>query len=495
MTSWADNNYKYRKKITINENQVSSQQNNFPIMIATTDADLSKCRADGYDIKFYNSGGTLKLNHEREYFYNTNGEIITWVNVPKISASASFSGNTIYMYYNYANEKSDQQNANATWNDDYVAVWHFRSGNVDASPGLLDSTANAYNLTGATAGTSPTHSSNCWLASGGVSSSAYDFVAANSNRLHNNTLWNDSPVELSEFSMEFWGKIGGAGTHRSLISKFNAGAEYLILRIRNTDYLRFDGAHGTGNTSQYSYSAQTITEDWNFIGFAAKTSVLSGMTWYLNSCNSTGGNPDVATYTVPDYGVHNQNKYHGFNLGRYEWTTPSQYWEGPIGEMRLSKSQRTNGWMWTIYHSISSSSFLTYGSEEYFVANACNKPLRIYYSCNAYPMRYVDCFCTRWDEGNWDVTIETFLESANRDALFANVTPGAVRELYNVLGTPKYIDTTYESGNTLIYEPTHGFGLSSLRQKRTIAVKNISDSFIHRNYFNVKIEGIRLDIE
>lgn len=119
--------------------------------------------------------------------------------------------------------------------------------------------------------------------------------------------------------------------------------------------------------------------------------------------------------------------------------------------------------------------------------------LRIYYSCNSYPNNYIDCWCTRFDEGNWDLTVETFLESGNRNTLFENVVPGAVRELYSILGQPKYIDNTYSSGNTLIFEPQSGYGLSSLREKRMVAVKNIQDSFITRDYFGVKIESVRLD--
>jgi len=120
---------------------------------------------------------------------------------------------------------------------------------------------------------------------------------------------------------------------------------------------------------------------------------------------------------------------------------------------------------------------------------------RLYYSGNNYPNTYVDVPIKRWDESNWDVVIEMFLGSSNRNSIFANVTPGAVRELYNILGTPKFIDTTYNSGNTIILEPLHGYGLSSLREKRTCAVKNISDTFINWNNFNVKIEMKRLDIE
>ena len=119
--------------------------------------------------------------------------------------------------------------------------------------------------------------------------------------------------------------------------------------------------------------------------------------------------------------------------------------------------------------------------------------LRIYVSCNSYPSHYIDCWCTRWDEGNWDVTFETFLGSGARNFLFQNVIPGAVRELYNILGTPNFIDTTYSSGNTIIIEPVSNYGLSSVRQRRMIGIKSISDTIINPDYISVKIEGYRLD--
>ena len=116
----------------------------------------------------------------------------------------------------------------------------------------------------------------------------------------------------------------------------------------------------------------------------------------------------------------------------------------------------------------------------------------IYYSCNSYPTYYESIPISRWDEGNWDVVIEFFCESGTRNNIFHNLVPGAVTEQYNILGTPTYVDLTYESGNSLIIDPIDGYGLSGLRSRRTIAVKNISDTFINQNYFKVKIEGYRL---
>ncbi len=110
-----------------------------------------------------------------------------------------------------------------------------------------------------------------------------------------------------------------------------------------------------------------------------------------------------------------------------------------------------------------------------------------------YVDRDLQCWCGRWDEGNWDVQVETILNASDRNFLFQNVTPGAVRELYNILGTPKYIDTTYSSSNTLILEPISGYGLSSLRQRRIIGVKSIGDTFFNKEIFSVKIDGMRLE--
>jgi len=119
----------------------------------------------------------------------------------------------------------------------------------------------------------------------------------------------------------------------------------------------------------------------------------------------------------------------------------------------------------------------------------------IYFSGNKYPQYAIGCWCSRWDEDNYNVIFETFLDSSNRDKLFSHVTPNAYREIYNILGTPKFIDTTYNSGNSLRISPIGGTGISGLREERIIAVRNIQDTFINPNYFGIKVEGFRLDIE
>jgi len=120
--------------------------------------------------------------------------------------------------------------------------------------------------------------------------------------------------------------------------------------------------------------------------------------------------------------------------------------------------------------------------------------LRIYYSCNQYPQYSSNVWCTRWSEDKYSVTLEYMAESGTRNNIYNNITPGATRELYNILGKPKYIDTTYNSANTLIVSPIHGYGLSSLREERMISVRNYTDSFLTNKLFTCKIEGFRIDV-
>jgi hypothetical protein len=114
---------------------------------------------------------------------------------------------------------------------------------------------------------------------------------------------------------------------------------------------------------------------------------------------------------------------------------------------------------------------------------------RLYYSCMKGTPEYIDIPISRWDEDNWGVVIETFCNASNRNIIFNHLVPGAVTEMYNILDTPTFFDLTYNSGNTLIFHPLDGTGISGLRDEATVIVDNISDTFINKDYFGIKIEG------
>jgi len=118
------------------------------------------------------------------------------------------------------------------------------------------------------------------------------------------------------------------------------------------------------------------------------------------------------------------------------------------------------------------------------------KALRIFMHSST-SSTFLDCWCTRWDESDYSVTIETFLGSANRNLLATNITPGLVRELKNILGLPWVLDGTFKRNNTLYLQPISGYGLSGVRKGREVVVKSYNDTIITPNYFNCKLECLR----
>lgn len=119
---------------------------------------------------------------------------------------------------------------------------------------------------------------------------------------------------------------------------------------------------------------------------------------------------------------------------------------------------------------------------------------RIYYSCMKATPESLDVPVTRWDEDSWGVTLEFFCNASTRNILFNHLIPGQITEQANILGKPTYVDTTYNSGNTLRLDPLASTGLDDLRNERVIGVKSINDTFITPDLFSVKIEGKRVNI-
>ena len=101
---------------------------------------------------------------------------------------------------------------------------------------------------------------------------------------------------------------------------------------------------------------------------------------------------------------------------------------------------------------------------------------------------YIECPCSRWDQDDYSITIETYLSKSQRDTLRSHIKPGAVKELYQILGRPVYYDTSFGS-NTITVTPIAGTQLANMRSEKTIYVRNYSESITPSNEFRVKIVG------
>jgi len=112
----------FRKDLTIDHTKVSSDLENFPVLVDIYDTDLkTDARSDGKDIKFMNDDETL--DHELELFdpdhNSTHAHLVAWVKIPVLSAS---SDTTISMFYG-ASDASGQENPHQVW-EGYESVWH-----------------------------------------------------------------------------------------------------------------------------------------------------------------------------------------------------------------------------------------------------------------------------------------------------------------------------------------------------------------------------------
>ncbi|MHA1969012.1 MAG: DUF2341 domain-containing protein, partial [Candidatus Hodarchaeales archaeon] len=145
--NWADTRFRYRKNITINQDQIFGNLTNFPLLVHLYDSDLKNILDDSRrDILFTDSKGMM-LSSEIEVFdldYNkTHAYLAAWV---KTNLSQSVN-TTISMYYGNS-FINDQKNRDNVWEEDYCSVWHLEettgtrydstNNNIDGNPQNYD---------------------------------------------------------------------------------------------------------------------------------------------------------------------------------------------------------------------------------------------------------------------------------------------------------------------------------------------------------------------
>jgi hypothetical protein len=117
-----NNGWSFRKRLTIDSAQIDCDLTNFPLLVKTTDSDLTQAQGDFDDILFTAADGSTKLDHEIEKYNSSTGEIVAWVEVTSVSST---NDTDIYIYY--ANGTAvDQRNPTGAgvWEPNYVGVYH-----------------------------------------------------------------------------------------------------------------------------------------------------------------------------------------------------------------------------------------------------------------------------------------------------------------------------------------------------------------------------------
>lgn len=318
-SSWWDANWKYRKPITIDHTKVAGNVTNFPVLIHNTSLDFAiHAQPDGDDFVF-TTLDDLQLNHEIEYFNNTSGELVAWVNIPYLSC---IQDSNIYIYYGNSNCSNQQT---ITWDSNYSGVWHLK----ESLGTRYDSTSNHKDCTAS--GTN--HTASAKINGGEIYDVAPDMIYTNSNL-------ND----MSTYTMECWvafdSPVGGA-----------AGDTFMCMPVNNPAVFRHENKIHVwlyGYTEAIESNHTFNDTDWHYVVLVATgselqlfvDSILEGIYPWSDICYSNS-----------------------FYLGDNQLGTDT--FTGIIDEARISNCARNVSWINTSYNSMNSpETFMNFGDEE-----------------------------------------------------------------------------------------------------------------------------------
>jgi hypothetical protein len=316
-SNWYNPSWTNRKAITIDHTKVSgtSSLTSFPMLFSVTDANLktvanggSVGKADGTDILFTDSSGTLKINHELESYNPVSGQVIAWVQVPLVSPTTD---TVIYIYYGNA-AAADQQNKTGVWDSNYVAVWHVPNGTILSAS---DSTSNANQGTiiGATATTGQID--------GGMSTGSSKYVL--------------SPTMPSSLSVTWsgWIKSSASGNYQMITSAVNGN--YYELRLDSSNHADFVWNYpGAGNYGEVQGTTPMTDGNWHYL-----VGTYDGASIRLYVDGSQVGSSAAAGFTTP---------FTSFEMGGRQGDA-SYPFNGSMDEIRYSKTNRSADWTLTEY--------------------------------------------------------------------------------------------------------------------------------------------------
>ena len=342
--TWADTDYGYKKKITIDHTKVAGDETDFPVLVSVTDADLADTsngghveNSNGYDIVFYNDDEDTLLKHEIESYTNTDGTLVFWVKVKSLSSTVDTD---IYIYYGKADVVVNPSSTE-TWDNQHVVVQHMYD---ETTSTILDSTSN--NNDGTKKGVNEPIEANGKIDKGQYFDGTNDVIDCG----------NDTSLHASPFTLSLWFKtddvtlpaqrIAGVGNYGSKNGMF------LTLASDDLAGYIFDG---TLTNHQITISNEIVDDTWYYATLTYdKDRAGDDFRIYLNGVERTTGNKDVDI----DYGTI------PLKIGY----TDSWYFKGMIDEVRISNTARSANWISTMYESENApDTFMSWDAEEVFI--------------------------------------------------------------------------------------------------------------------------------
>jgi hypothetical protein len=339
--------WEYRKMVTIDHTKVNGYLTSFPILISTVDGDLrDKAQSDGDDILFMDGPGVAnKLYHEIEYYEDSNGELIAWVNIPSLPDSVD---TVFYMYYGNP-ICSNKQSPERVWDSNFLTVLHMN----DPTGNPYDSTSNHETWQVKNGGTLTYH------APGKVGYAIKGEYAVNDGNRFDNTGMNWK--SLTAVTIEWW-------------FAFNDVTKWSV---------RFgaDGTNGEDIRNSFSYDPGTQKCGWAETWDDGTPKHLDGRAYNWNNgefhygtgiMDNTGSNYQglytdgalTVSSSPSDFDFANLNNQFYIGSRAPERGKDSNF-DGWIDEFRISKVRRSDAWISTSYNTMNNpSSFFNVGPEE-----------------------------------------------------------------------------------------------------------------------------------
>ncbi len=211
--AWYNNDWTYRKKVTVANAQVPGNLSGFPMLLSFTFGANEKgnVKAAGADIRVTTSDGQTEVPREIESFNASSGVFVGWTKVDLNSGT-----DTIFYVY-YGNAAASEPATDATygsenvWDSNYLAVWHL---NEDPTSAITDSTS--YDRDGTNSG----------IDSGDQIPGKVDgSLNLDGAGEHFNRAWDSALNLLTDMTLEAWVKVSGT-TRGGLTDKFSAGGAF-----------------------------------------------------------------------------------------------------------------------------------------------------------------------------------------------------------------------------------------------------------------------------
>lgn len=336
--SWYDVNYLRKRQITIDHTKVvgGADLSSFPLLLSVTETDLATVangglvqNANGYDIIPVNSTETALLNFEIEQYNPVNGTITFWVNIATLSHTAD---TVIYLYYDNTHISTSQANPTAVWDANYVAVYHLQQ-NTSSANGILDSTANANHATPySNFGTSTL--GNLYTSAGQIGGAQSfngldDAIAAPATA--------SLDIATNTLTLSAWLKAANSSVVGTVVQHGVPGSGGYILGVREQpDPTKIkETKFGVVDIVVGTYPADTL---WHYV---VEYGDGTGTYCYVDGVQS-GASADTSAWKTSSTSQ--------LILGYFISDPSGGAWFGTMDEVRISKTNRSPGWIGTEYN-------------------------------------------------------------------------------------------------------------------------------------------------